>query len=179
MRRARRAVVALLATVALAGCGGASDGEDASAPEPAPTVTVTVTETATPDDVEPREESPTPQPASSPSADPCTTPGLEGSAFIFVTSHQPGSTLASGDTVEGCANTFEATYEYELLDRDGAVLVEDFGTASCGTGCVGELSFTLDFSVPEQMVGTLRVFASSAEDGSETLVNAIPVLLQP
>jgi hypothetical protein len=169
---------ALVAIAALTACGGAADDEGAT---PAPTVTVTVTETATPAPAE--DPSPTAEPSPAPTGvsgeDPCAAGGLEGHAFIFVTSPAPGAELASGDTVEGCSNTFEATYQYELLDRDGTVLDEGFGTASCGSGCVGEFDFTLDFSVDEETVGTLRVFAESARDGSEELVNAIPVRLAP
>lgn len=167
-------------------CGGGDDpGADGPA-TPAPTVTVTVTETATPADTEPLAESPTPTPEPAPTGDgpavaedPCDASGLDGFAFIFVTTPAVGAEVADGDTVEGCSNTFEATYEYELVDGQGAVLDDGFGTATCGTGCVGDFSFELDFSVPEETVGYLRVFASSAEDGSETLVNSIPVLLQP
>lgn len=178
MRRPRWALMALVGAVGLTACGAGDDPDDTAAP--APTVTVTVTETATPADGEPLTGSPTPAPTDGgATAEPCDTPGLDGLAFIFVRSPQPGAIVADGDTVDGCSNTFEATYEYELLDGQGAVLDEGFGTATCGNGCVGDFSFTLDVSVTERTVGTLRVFASSAQDGSETLVNSIPVLLQP
>lgn len=182
MRRARAIPVAIVAALALTACGGAEDGDgDEPAVAPAPTVTVTVTETAAPSDTGSLAETPTPEPTatSQPATDPCAASGLDAFAFIFVTSHASGSTLASGDTVEGCSNTFEATFQYELLDSQSAVLDDGFGTATCGTGCVGTWSFSPSFSVSAQEVGTLRVYASSAQDGSDTLVNSIPVLLQP
>lgn len=181
MRRVRTTLGALAGVLVLAGCGGGA--EDGGQEAPAPTVTVTVTETATPDASALAEE-PTPSPTAAETGaatatDPCEAAGLDGHAFIFVTHPTSGAQLASGDEVTGCSNTYEASFQYELLDRDGAVLDEGFGTASCGTGCVGDLSFTVTFDVAEETVGTLRVFATSAQDGSEELVNAIPVRLTP
>ncbi|MBW3620515.1 MAG: Gmad2 immunoglobulin-like domain-containing protein [Actinobacteria bacterium] len=180
MRRARVTAMAVIAAVGLTACGGGQEPDEGEA-APAPTVTVTVTETATPAEAEPLEESPTPTPAETTTStpDPCDAPGLDGFAFIFVTTPTVGAPVSDGDTVEGCSNAFEATYQYELLDGDQAVLDSGFGTATCGTGCVGDFSFTLDFSVSQATVGYLRVYASSAQDGSDTLVNSIPVLLQP
>jgi hypothetical protein len=166
----RRPGPMLLATLAMAGLLAAcADGGSGQA-EPAPTVTVTVTE-----------EAPSPSDDTSPGTvlDVCNQDGLDGFAFIFVTSPTPGAPLSDGATVEGCSNTFEAGYVYELLDRDGAVLDEGFGAATCGSGCVGTFSFPVSFTVAEAQVGTLRVFAESAEDGSEVDVNAIPVMLEP
>lgn len=167
-------ILGLATVVTLAACG---TGGDAPAPEPAPTVTVTETVTAAPA---------TPEPTATASVDPggspedvCAAPGLDQQAFVFVTTPTVGSSLASGDTVEGCANVFEAAFQWELLDGAASVLDSGFGTASCGTGCVGTFSFSPTFSVGAVEVGTLRVFASSAQDGSDVHVNAIPVLLQP
>lgn len=177
--RAVAAVVAVLA-LALAGCG---DGDDGDPAEPQPTVTVTVTETAAPAPP----ASPSPTPTTSPTevtatADPCDTiePFGDGIAFIVVSSQAPGDLLQPGDTVEGCGNTFEAAYQWELLDSQGNQLAGGNGTMTCGNGCFGEFDFTADFTaVGSQQIGTLRVFETSAQDGSDVHVNAIPVLLEP
>lgn len=161
----------LLALVLGAGALAACADGGAGQAEPAPTVTVTVTEEAT--------DAPTDDVSSATALDVCNRDGLDGMAFIFVTSPTPGAPFSEGDTAEGCSNTFEAGYAYELLDREGAVLDEGFGTATCGSGCVGTFSFPVSFTVDEPQVGTLRVFAESAEDGSQIAVNAIPVRLEP
>ncbi len=76
-------------------------------------------------------------------------------------------------TVTGVANVFEATVSLEIVDADGAVLYQDFTTATCGTGCWGEYSFALD--TPALEPGSLvRVFWNSAEDGSLSDVVYIP-----
>ncbi len=171
-------VVAAITGLVAAACGS-GDGDDGAA-SPAPTVTVTVTETATATAAP--SETATPEPTATATATPvdvCADPGLTNQAFIFVTAPTPGMTLASGDTVEGCANVFEAAYQWEILDNASTVLDSGFGTASCGTGCVGTWSFSPSFSVSQVTVGTVRVWADSAKDGSPEHVNLIPVLLQP
>lgn len=177
--RATLALVVLLAVSAVA-CG---DGDDGEPEAPQPTVTVTVTETVTPS-----EPAASPSPSESPTestaggGDPCETiePFGAGIAFIVVSNLSPGQVLEPGDTVEGCGNTFEAAYQWELLDGQGNRLAGDAGTMTCGNGCYGEFSFTADFQpVDSQQVGTLRVFETSARDGSDVHVNAIPVLLEP
>lgn len=174
-------VVPLLALAVLlgAGCGRAADDVDPGQPEPGPTVTVTATETATP------APTPTstgePAPTAAPDSAVCTTlEGGEGLAFIFVSQPRAGATVESGFQVTGCSNTFEAAYQWELLAADGTILASDFGTATCGTGCVGEFAFTVAYEgVEQRQVGTLRVFTTSPRDGSETDVNSIPVILHP
>jgi hypothetical protein len=126
------------------------------------------------------EATPDPTATAAPAGDPCAElEGGEELAFLFVTSPTTGQSVSSGFEVTGCGNVFEATYQWELLDTRGEVLTEDFGTASCGTGCVGDLSFTVDFDVDKRQVGTLRVFAESARDGSDTHVHAVPLILEP
>lgn len=180
--RHRTVALAALFLATLTACGeGQDDGDPA---EPQPTVTVTVTETATP--AAPTEDA-TPTPTPSPtetagaSADPCAelAPIGDTMAFIVVSSPSPGVVLASGDTVEGCGNTFEASYQWQLLDGQGDELASDFGTMTCGNGCQGDFEFTVEYTVSQEQIGTLRVFEQSAQDGSDAHVNAIPVLLQP
>jgi hypothetical protein len=87
------------------------------------------------------------------------------------------SPAGSGDgplAVTGLANVFEATVSLEVVDSDGMVVVEDFTTASCGTGCWGTYSFIIDY--PFTGGETIRVFWHSPEDGSPSDVVTIPVL---
>lgn len=181
MRRHAAGTVGLAAlALVLAGCGGdtgTSAENQAADPE---TVTETVTETAEPADPETVTVTPEPDGGEQSASDACAElEGGEELAFIFVETPYVGEAVESGFEVSGCSNTFEAAYEWELLDQQGEQLVEDFGTADCGTGCVGDFEFTVDYEVDDRQAGTLRVFTSSAQDGSEQSVNAIPVVLEP
>jgi hypothetical protein len=76
----------------------------------------------------------------------------------------------------GTANTFEATFEYELTDTDGKIVDEDFVTATSGTGTRGTFDFTTkSYRVPFDGVGALIVFERSAKDGSRINLVEIPV----
>ena len=75
-------------------------------------------------------------------------------------------------TATGTANTFEATFHYELLDAEGSVLDENFVTATSGTGTRGTFEFITD---DVQGVETLVVFEISAEDGSRMREVEIPL----
>ena len=90
-----------------------------------------------------------------------------------------GQTVASPLVVSGSANVFEATVSMRLVDHAGAEIARTFATATCGSGCRGEYSKRLRFSVPERTQGTLEVYEESAEDGSAINVVRIPIVLVP
>ncbi len=76
----------------------------------------------------------------------------------------------------GTANTFEATFQYELLDADGNVIDKNFVTATSGTGTRGTFEFTTgEFDD----AATLVVFENSAEDGSRIHEVEIPLGMAP
>ena len=76
----------------------------------------------------------------------------------------------------GSANTFEATFEYELTDTDGRIVDESFVTATSGTGTRGTFDFTTKpYEIPFDGVGALVVFERSAKDGSRINLVEIPV----
>ncbi len=78
--------------------------------------------------------------------------------------------------VMGTANTFEATFSYELTDTDGRIVDENFVTATSGTGTRGTFDFTTDpFTVPFDGIGALIVFERSAKDGSRINLVEIPL----
>jgi Immunoglobulin-like domain of bacterial spore germination len=98
---------------------------------------------------------------------------LVESPLAFETVHGP-ALVASGT-----ANTFEATFEYELLDADGKVLASHFVTATSGTGTRGTFDFSVPFSVPHAESGKLVVFERSAENGKRIHEVEIPLTLAP
>jgi germination protein M len=78
--------------------------------------------------------------------------------------------------VTGTANTFEATFAYELTDTDGRIVDENFVTATSGTGTRGTFEFTTGpFEVPFDGFGALIVFENSANDGSRINLVEIPL----
>jgi hypothetical protein len=95
---------------------------------------------------------------------------------ILVESPLPFEEVTSPLRVTGTANTFEATFRYDLTDTDGLIVDENFVTATSGTGTRGTFDFTTDpFTVNFDGVGSLIVFESSAKDGSRINLVEIPL----
>ena len=182
------AAVALL--LVLAGCRGAGDPvvdgaalEAGADPEPTRTAEgqgpqdaeATPSPTAAAaggdvDDAATDEQTDEPTPTA---ADACA--GRDDEAFIEVLQPRPGDVVTDPITVTGCGNTFEAGYVYRL-EGGGAVLAEDVGTMSCGNGCVGEFSFTLEAGTAGEVL--LTVFEVSAQDGTRQHVVEVPLVVE-
>ena len=101
------------------------------------------------------------------------------SPAIIVEAPFPNESVSSPVIISGTANVFEATVSLRILGAAGNELVKSFTTATCGTGCRGRYTASLEFEVSEAQQGTIEVFESSAEDGSAIHVVAIPVTLVP
>lgn len=97
---------------------------------------------------------------------------------ILVESPLSGEAVESGFDVTGTANTFEATFQYELRDSAGKVLTKDFVTATSGSGTRGTFRFTVSYEASGPQMGRLVVFEISAEDGSRTNERATPLALR-
>lgn len=117
--------------------------------------------------------SPTATGAPSPSPSPSPTP----EAAIVVTSPRSGDQVSSPVMIRGNADVFEATVSISILDAAGTEIVRTFTTATCGTGCRGTFSKAVRFDVTETQPGIVRVYESSAEDGTPINVVDIPVTL--
>lgn len=98
---------------------------------------------------------------------------------ISVDSPVPGAEISTPVTITGTANVFEATVSIRILDSGGAEIAKTFTTATCGTGCRGDYSEAVRFEVSERQPGTIEVYESSAEDGSQLFTVSIPVTLVP
>ena len=90
-----------------------------------------------------------------------------------------GQRIANPVTVSGTANVFEATVSLRILDENGKTVANTFTTATCGTGCRGDYSVSVPYSVDHEQPGTVEVYESSAKDGSAINVVDIPVTLTP
>lgn len=93
---------------------------------------------------------------------------------ILIESPAPGATVPASFTVAGTANTFEATYQWAVLDSDGETLDSGFDTATSGTGTRGTFETDIDLGGHTGAV-TLKLYESSAKDGSEINVVEIPL----
>lgn len=98
---------------------------------------------------------------------------------IVVESPRMGASVSSPVAVRGTANVFEATVSLRILDARGKEIIRTFTTATCGTGCRGDYSKSVRFSVPSKQRGTIEVFEESAETGEPINVVRIPVTLLP
>jgi hypothetical protein len=90
-----------------------------------------------------------------------------------------GEQVTSPVTVSGTADVFEAVVSVRILDSAGHEIARTFSTASCGTGCRGDYSVPLSYSVAQAEPGTVEVFETSAKDGQPVNVQLIPVTLTP
>jgi hypothetical protein len=99
---------------------------------------------------------------------------------IVVESPQIGDTLAGTVTVRGTANVFEANVSIEIRDAKGRQIASTHTLATCGTGCRGRYSATLQFSVPSVQTGTVVVHDDDAAGtGTPPHQVLIPVILRP
>jgi hypothetical protein len=97
--------------------------------------------------------------------------------IILVESPLPYETVTDPFRVTGTANTFEATFQYEVVDPDGNVVAKDFEMATSGSGQRGTFDFmTKSFESPAG-TGALVVFEYSAKDGSRIHEVRIPIQL--
>ena len=97
---------------------------------------------------------------------------------VLVESPLPGETVEPGFAVTGTANTFEATFQYELKDSGGRVISDDFVTATSGSGTRGTFRFSVPYEVSAAQDGTLVVFEISAANGSRVNEREIPLRLE-
>jgi spore germination protein GerM len=97
--------------------------------------------------------------------------------IIFVASPAANDTVSSPLRVTGTANTFEASFMLQILDANGATLIEQPMTATSGTGTRGTFDATIDINAEPGSQITVRVFELSAKDGSEVNVVEIPLVV--
>jgi hypothetical protein len=93
--------------------------------------------------------------------------------------HSGGLCMAGAVTVAGTADVFEAVVSIQALDENGHVLADTTTMATCGSGCTGDFSKVVSYSIDHEQLGIVRVFEVSAKDGSPVNVVEIPVTLLP
>ena len=98
---------------------------------------------------------------------------------ILVESPIVGEEASNPVTISGTADVFEAAVSVRILDENGNEIARTFTTATCGTGCRGDYSVSVAYTVDHEQVGSIEVLDYSAKDGSPENVIAIPVILTP
>ncbi len=98
---------------------------------------------------------------------------------ILVEAPLPGEEVRSPLRASGTANTFEATFEYDLVGPTGALLAHNFVTATSGNGVRGTFRFTQPYSLAHGGAGKLIVYERSAENGRRINQASIPLQLEP
>jgi hypothetical protein len=98
---------------------------------------------------------------------------------ILVESPLPFTTVRSPLHLTGTANTFEATFQYELKDETGKVLAKHFVTATSGNGVRGTYGVSIPFKVSSPTKVVLTVYEVSAENGARENQVDIPLTLAP
>jgi hypothetical protein len=97
---------------------------------------------------------------------------------ILVESPLPFETVTSPLKATGTANTFEATFEYDLFDPEARILKHNFVTATSGSGVRGTFEFTVPFEVDTAGLGKLVVYERSAANGQRINLVQIPIRLE-
>ena len=81
--------------------------------------------------------------------------------------------------ITGTANVFEAVVSLALVDDDGLIRWEGTTMATCGTGCRGDWTVTIPYTVDEAQWGSIIVWEASAMDGSQNNVREHRIWLTP
>jgi hypothetical protein len=98
---------------------------------------------------------------------------------ILVESPLPFETVGNPLRAKGTANTFEANFEYEVVEPEGRIVDSHFVTATSGTGTRGTFDFTSrPYEISREGLGALIVLERSAKDGSRINLVEIPVQME-
>lgn len=97
--------------------------------------------------------------------------------LILVETPGPFTSVPTDIHVTGTANTFEATFQIQVLDSDGTLLYDQFANATSGTGTRGTFDETVSIDANPGDEILLRVFEYSARDGSEINIVELPLTI--
>jgi hypothetical protein len=95
---------------------------------------------------------------------------------ILVAEPQPGDAVASPMRVHGNADTFEATFQIEVVDGGGKVVAHKTVTATSGSGERGSFDVEIPFADAKPGRGKIVAYEASAENGQRIHVVEIPVV---
>ena len=99
--------------------------------------------------------------------------------LILVESPLPFAHVTSPLHVTGTSDTYEATFDYDLVDAAGTLIAHHFVTATSGSGTRGTFDFTVPFTVSQAEAVKLVVYEISAASGRRVHQSEIPLTLEP
>jgi len=97
---------------------------------------------------------------------------------ILVESPLAFEVVSSPLRARGTANTFEATFDYDVIDAKGKVVAHDFVTATSGNGMRGTFELSAPLANASAGPGKLVVYEISAANGKRIHVAEIPLQLR-
>jgi len=98
---------------------------------------------------------------------------------IFLESPAVGDTVHSPLHVTGLANTYEATFQVQLVEATGRMAVDHYVMATAGTGTWGAFDASFPYMMSATGAGKIVVFEISAKDGSHVNEDDVPVTVGP
>jgi len=122
----------------------------------------------------------TPAPTPTASAAPATTVAIHKTSdlpAIVVNGPKPGDRVSSAVHIFGTADVFEDVLTARILDADGTQIASTHTDATCGSGCRGDYSVWIAYSVQSEQKGTVEIYEASAKDGSALHKVKVPVTL--
>jgi germination protein M len=94
---------------------------------------------------------------------------------IFLEDPAVGDSVHSPLQVTGMANTYEATFQVQLVDAAGQAVVDHYVMATAGTGTWGTFDASFPYTTSATGTGKVVAFEISAKDGSH--INQVDVPL--
>ena len=101
----------------------------------------------------------------------------DGLPAIVVDGPKPGDRVSSAVHIFGTADVFEGVLTARILDADGTQIASTHTDATCGSGCRGDYSVWIAYSVPSEQKGSVEIYEASAKDGSALHKVKVPVTL--
>jgi len=98
---------------------------------------------------------------------------------IFLESPAVGDTMHNSLHVTGLANTYEATFQVQLVDATGRMVVDHYVMATAGTGTWGTFDASFPYTTSATGSGKVVVFEISAKDGSHVNEVDVPLTVGP
>jgi hypothetical protein len=94
---------------------------------------------------------------------------------IFLETPAVGDTVHSPLHLTGMSNTYEATFQAQLVDSTGHTVVNHYVTAMAGTGTWGTFDERFSYTISANGTGKVVVFEISPKDGSRVNEVVVPL----
>jgi hypothetical protein len=98
---------------------------------------------------------------------------------IFLENPAVGDTVHSPLHMTGMSNTYEATFQAQLVDANGHTVVDHSVTATAGTGTWGTFDVRFPYTTATSGTGKIVVFEISPKDGTHIDEVDVPLAVAP